>query len=336
MTSVPKDAGVPRLVGLGFREPSRQILETARVSEAAQMNDHGGRNSMTTRVNFFAAFSLLLCISAYGQSPNPNEVQIGPIPLVQPINGVSITVPVTTFMSVETKPEGLFLNARVIASLSDLQNKVGSIVDTFPFPTDNCRSYSANNPVVRIWGKQLTGSGNAIVLKLSGDVDVWDCRQNPIPNSKVEWRNDGPLHLSIPHVVTWPGSPIKNKLLNQPVTASLPATLGAPNDQTIAVSLGNPSVTLGGTYAGITNGLLNIAGININAIAKQMLDKAVDPSFLKQAIPNEYTSLNPKIIGATFSTDGSTVSATVTLSAKVPAAELTDLIKLLVEKKATP
>jgi hypothetical protein len=291
------------------------------------------RESTKSRLLIVIACGLSLIGAAHAQSVTPNEVQIGPVPIAQPINGVSVIVPVTSFMSLETKPEGLFLNARVYANLGDLQSKVGSIIDTFPLPTDNCRSYSANNPVVRIWGKQLTGSANTVVLKLSGDVDIWDCRENPIPNSKVEWRNDGPFHLSIPHIITWPGNPIKNKLLNQPLTASLPATLATANDQTVAVTLGNPDVALGGQYAGVTNGLLHIAGININAISKQLLDKAIDPSFLQQAIPSEYSKLNPKITAASFSTDGSTISAVVNFSAKVPAAELTDLIKLLVDRK---
>jgi len=77
-----------------------------------------------------------------------------------------------------------------------------------------------------------------------------------VPNSKVEWRNDGPFGLSVPHIVTWPGDPIRTRLANQPFTASLPASLAVPDNQTIAVQMGNPSVDFGGQFGGVTQGIL--------------------------------------------------------------------------------
>jgi hypothetical protein len=58
---------------------------------------------------------------------------------------------------------------------------------TFKLPSDNCGSYSANNPVVLIPSKELAFKDNSAVFSISGRVEIWDCREKPIPNSKVEW-----------------------------------------------------------------------------------------------------------------------------------------------------
>ena len=199
---------------------------------------------------------------------------------LEPANGIPVTVGVTTFLSIETKPEGLFVNARVLGDFFDLQRKIGSIVDTFPLPTNNCASYSANNPVARIWGKQLIATGNTAVLKLNGDVDLWDCRENPVPNSAVDLVEESWLGVKVkrPKVRTWPGDPIKNKLLNQPFEAFLPITASASGERTAAIKLGTPDIKLGGQYVAITNGILRIAGIDINAEAAKALAKAIDPA----------------------------------------------------------
>jgi hypothetical protein len=63
--------------------------------------------------------------------------------------------------------------------LSDLQSKIGSIIDKQDLPRNNCGSYSANNPVVTIDRKRLDLAGTAAVVTIGGEVDVWDCRENP-------------------------------------------------------------------------------------------------------------------------------------------------------------
>src|SRR5690348_11830089 len=102
----------------------------------------------------------LLCIAfrtldAQQETAASNEVQVGPIPVTQPINGIAVTLPITSSLNVTTGQNSLQFDARIVADLSDLQAKSGPIIDTFPVPTDNCRSFSANNQVVKIWGKEL-------------------------------------------------------------------------------------------------------------------------------------------------------------------------------------
>src|SRR5690349_6928849 len=106
------------------------------------------------------AVCVAICtIPCFGQ-PTPNEVQIGPIPVTQSISGVPVTIAVTSYMNITTDPDGLAIGTRLIGNLGDLQARIGTIVDTLPLPTNNCQSFSANNPVVRVWGKQLVLSGS--------------------------------------------------------------------------------------------------------------------------------------------------------------------------------
>jgi hypothetical protein len=284
----------------------------------------------------FIAFGDILTVFGQptGDSPKQNEMQVGPITITESVNGVSVSVGVTTFLSVETKPEGLFINGRVLGDFFDVQSKIGAIVDTFPLPTNNCASYSANNPVVRIWGKQLLATSNTGVLKLNGDVDLWDCRENPVPNSAVDWVEEKWLGVTVkrPKIRTWPGDPIKNKLLNQPFEASLSIAAQASGDRTAAIKLGTPDIKLGGKYVTITNGILSIAGVDINSEAAKALSKAIDPAKLQQSIPEDYAKLNPKISRVEFTDRGGHLTLVMLLSASVPADQLTDLIRLLVEK----
>lgn len=273
------------------------------------------------------AATLLLRIAS-GQSIG-NEVAIGPIPVPQNINGISVTLPVTAFVQITTVSSALQLRARVQIGLADLQTKVGEIVDTFAFPTNNCASFSGNNPVVRVWGKQLSVSGAALNLRLNGDAELWDCRENPVLNSKVEWKNDGVFGTPSPRVVTWPGDPIKNRLVNQPVTANVPATLKVSNDQTIAVELAPPTVDLGGQFGGVTDGVLRLAGVDVSARASEALRQGVSTSVLRQGIPPEFAKLNPRILGATFKDLAGKPVAEIQLAAAVPAADAGELLQLL-------
>ena len=268
-------------------------------------------------------------------SETSQELLLGPIPFTQPVQGIPVAIVSTTYLSLHTESDGLYLKAHVIADLTDLQAKIGSIIDTIPLPRNNCRSYSANNPVVTIWGKELKATGSTATLWLHGYVDVWDCRENPVPNSKVEWRVENiglGIKTEVPVVVTWPGNPIKNKLATQPFDISEPLEFIRISDSTVALRLGNPNVQLGGPFVGITKGILSIAGININAKARDALWQAIAPTKLQVSIPDEYLKLGPKIESASFQAVGNNLEVTMMLSARVPAAQINEVISQLAAK----
>src|ERR1039458_3635416 len=257
------------------------------------------------------------------------EVMIGPITIPADYAGIDISVPVRAFLQLESAADGISIAVRLQGDLSNLQSRVAQIIDTFPLPKDNCASYGASNAVVNVWGKQLTVADTRAILTLHGYVEIWGCASNPIPNSKVEWRNDGPFHASIPHVVTWPGDPIKTKIATQPFDVTLPISLTVVDEHTVALTPGQPTITLGGQYVGITNGILRIAGIDINGKAAEALHHAIDPDKLQQALPAEILKLNPKITKAAFLDAGGHLAVELSMFSKIPPAQLTGLLQIM-------
>lgn len=279
-------------------------------------------------------FIAIMAFSINVNAKDNNEVQVGPIAVQQDVNSISVTSNVTSFFSLKTENSALHLKARVIANLSDLQRKIGAIVDTFPLPHENCGSYSGNNPVVKLPTKSLTVSGNKALFSLSGNVEMWDCRENPIPNSKVEWevKDIGfGIKTKVPVVTTWPGSPIKNMLASQSFDATLPLIAYAPDTLTAAIKFEKPNINLKGQYAFITEGVLSIAGIDINAEAQKALDKAISPTSLQRSVPSEYLDLNPKIEDLEFFDLEGQLAMKINLTAAVPAEKLNNFVRLMVD-----
>ena len=136
-----------------------------------------------------------------------------------------------------------------------------------------------------------------------------------------------------PKVVTWPGNPIKNKLVTQPFDADLPVNLVRANETTVALSIGRPDIELKGQYVSITKGVLSIAGIDVNQKAADALNKAIDPEKLKLAIPSEFQEYNPNIDSARFIDDAGQLAAEMNMSALIPAEKVTALIKDLIDKR---
>jgi hypothetical protein len=283
---------------------------------------------------------LVAALALFSISPvfavEPDDLLVGPISYQQDVNGVPVTLTARTYFKIQTIDNKIYLKAQIIGDLGDLQHKIGAIVDTFRLPQDNCGSYSANNPVVSIPRKDLAFKNNAAVFSISGSVAMWDCRENPVPNTKVDWviENVGlGIKTKVPKVVTWPGSPIKNKLVTQPFDADLPVNLVRVNGTTVALSVGRPDIELKGQYVSITKGVLSIPGIDVNQKAADALTKAIDPEKLKLAIPSEFQEYNPSIDSARFIDDAGQLAAEINMSALIPAEKVTAIIKDLIDKR---
>lgn len=133
---------------------------------------------------FYALVAVLLFVSTLASAqPKADEVQVGPVTIPHQFQGVTVSQTVTGYFVIVSKPDGLYLNARLESNLHDLQVKFGSLIDTIPLPRDNCRSFSGNNPVVSLPTKSLSPENDAAKIKLSGEVKMWDCRENPIPET---------------------------------------------------------------------------------------------------------------------------------------------------------
>ena len=276
-----------------------------------------------------------LCASVASAQPSPDEVLVGPITVPQTINGVTLDLPVLSYLRLATIDGRLYLRARTLVDLRPLQASVGPLVDGFAFPTDSCATLGGKNPVVHVWGKQLAVSGNALVLTLTGDAERWDCRGNPVANSRLEWTTDNQLGIPVPHLALGPGEPVKNRLLKQPFTAALPATLRVATPQSVAIDLGTPNVQLGGQFGGVTANLLTLAGIDVSARAQEALRSAMGPALLEHALPEEFAKLLPQIGTARFIELAGAPAAAFELSAVVPPESITAFIRVLLNQSAS-
>lgn len=285
-----------------------------------------------------AFFIAVLRASSSALAAEPGEVVIGPISYVQDVNGVPVTIIATTYVKVITEDNQILVKARVVGNLSDLQQKIGTIVDTFDLPRDNCKSYSPKNPVVSIPRKELFFRDGAAVFSLGANVTVWACVENPVPNSKLEtgWCKVGPIKTKCPKVVTWPGSPIKTHAGAQNLDADIPVFLVRNNDHAVGIQFSKPDINLGDCswFACVAKGIVNLGGIDVNQKAYDALQKAIDPEKLRLAIPEELSSFNPVVEAARFVSDTGNLAAEISVSAMVPAASMTELIKQLLEKGA--
>jgi hypothetical protein len=256
--------------------------------------------------------------------PRKDESLFGPYSLSQTVQGVPLSTQASAFLSLLPEGDALRINVRVVPDLSDLQQKIGTLVDTISLPADNCAHFSLDNIVARIWGKQITVSGNVATLKLNGDVDVWTCLENPVPCTKVEW--DG----IVPRLITYGcNPPIKNRNVNQPFEATLPFRLVVVDPQTVAVELGDPNVNLGGALGGVTGKILKIAGVEINSRVKEALSQAINPDLLKASLPEDLRQFDSTITRAELLNNSSALAATFEMSTVVDGEGLARLVLLL-------
>lgn len=258
------------------------------------------------------AVTWALCCQAAGSQEltqaRPGEVLIGPVPFNQTVQGVTISPVASVFIS--TQPEGgqQQVTARVVVDLDDLQRKTGALVGTIALPADNCARFSADNVVVRLSGEDLTIQGDAAVLTVHGNGDLWWCLDNPFDH----------------------GHPAKGTVVqNQSFTATVPFRLTTPDTHTLAVVLGNPTVDLGGDHAELTNEVLRLVGVDLGGRLKAALDSAVGPQLLKSSLPDALAQLHPTISNARFLANAGALAATVELNAQVDAQTLVGLLASL-------
>jgi hypothetical protein len=211
----------------------------------------------------------------------------------------------------------------------NLQNKIGPLIDTIPLPTDNCSHFGLDNIVARIWGKQITVGDSGAILKLNGNVEVWTCVKNPVPCTRIE--RDG----IFPRVVFFDcNPPIKNRNLSQSFEALLPFSVEVVPPQSFGLKLGTPSIDLGGPLGDVTEGILRIAGVDINAEARKALERAVSPGSLTQTLPDFLTPYNPTLTRAELLSNSGSLALTLEAQATLTVAQFAELLTLLANRQS--
>lgn len=245
-------------------------------------------------------------------------IRLGPFPLTETVRGVPLNLRSSVFLSFEEGTDPLRLVSRVVVDLSDLQRKIDTIIDTIPLPTDNCARFAADNLVPRIWKKWVTIDGDVATLRLNGDLDIWQCIKNPIPCTELTW--DG--------IETYDcNEPIKNRI-NQPFDAEIAFRLGVSPPNAVRVVPGDPQLRLGGTGGSFTQQLLQIVGVDIQALLKEALDGAINPESLKAPLPVALQSLHPAFTRAAFFDNNGSLAASLEMTVTLDAATLPGVIGL--------
>lgn len=238
--------------------------------------------------------------SANTASNAPPKLDLGPYVRNTNLAGINIRVNTTATLESAVREEGTDLMLTLRADFHDLQVKFGQIVDTIPLRRDNCASYKPDNFVFSLSQRILTVSGDTAAAHIEGQVVVWTCLQNPIPNSRLDWeiRRIGPIRTKVPVVRTWPGNPIKTILLTQPFEVTLPIVLARQDDRSAQVEFGAIDVRLGGQYAAVTEAILKILKIDLGQKLQQKLADLNKTATLSYQLPQEFGRFGVKLISA--------------------------------------
>ncbi len=286
------------------------------------------------KLKYSTLFLIMIVVSTVAEPqmlfrPRSDEIVIGPVAIQESIQGIPVALRAWSFISILPINNQLTLQARVFADLSDLQRKVGKIIDTIPLPTKNCHHDGLDNLIARIWGKELAIRGTTARLTLRGDVEVWSCVKNPVPCTRVDW--DG----IIPRTRVYDcNPPIKNRNLKQPFEATLPFSLTVPDAQSVAIALGQPTINLGGPLGSVSAGILKIAGVNLNDKVKRALEQAIKPDMLKKSLPPEVQPFQLRIVSASLAAaDGGALTAIAEMKASISTVTATELIQTLIQQQ---
>jgi hypothetical protein len=221
------------------------------------------------------------------------------------VQGIPVAVPVKATLSIRRTETSVSLAVRLIADLGDLQAKAGSIVDTFPLPTDRCGHKGLDNVVVRIWGKEIIVEGNTATLKLHGDVEVWACVDVPFFGTQQQ------------------------PLGQQPFDAFFPFRFVRRDARTVGLELGDPRIDLGGGLGPVTQGILDLFKIDLGSRAKDALSQAILPGLLQAQLPEAVAGIGLAFQGATFASEGGHLVAQVDVGATAAGDILSRILQTL-------
>jgi len=256
---------------------------------------------------------------ALAQTP-AHGLRIGPRPFTATVQGVPLDLNSSVFVNVKPLEKGQFLlSARLVADLSDLQRKIGDIIDTVQLPSDNCARFADNNLVPSISGKQITIEGEVATLRLSGELEVWKCEKNPL----YEFCK-----------LFGCGEVIKTKL-EATFDLKIPVRSAVGDSSTVVFVLGDPQIEIRGKrdVDRLAEGILRAAGVDIEGKVKTALGHAIKPDLLRVPLPAELKHLDPTLTRAQFFNNAGGLATSLEMTAAVAGHDLLGLLKLLAPKE---
>jgi hypothetical protein len=255
------------------------------------------------------------------------QLGIGPIPITSSINGIPVTVSVTSWISVSSVGDEIAVDARLFADLIDVQKKFSDIVDSFKRNAGDCnRSADGQNPVVSFRSGSLWPSSDQLIIFVRGDIDIWSCIVGR-PQSAVRWepKKIAFLTLKLPVQRTW-RNVRKNISGSESFHGMLRVALAEKDDANVALRLAKPTIRFEGEPT-LTNTNLNLAMTNMNQKLSKALQSAIDVAKLKGTLPKELQKLNMTIVSARFRDRGGHAIAEINLAAKTSRNTTTSLLQ---------
>lgn len=256
------------------------------------------------------------------------QLAVGPVPIVSSINGIPITVSVTSWIKVSPVGDEIAVDARIFADLIDLQKKFSDVVTSFKRSAGNCnRSADGQNPVVSFRSASLWPRNDQLIMFVRGDIDIWSCTVGP-RQSAIRWekKNISFLTLKLPVQRTWRNVK-KNMDGTQPFHGTLLVSLAEKDGANVALRNTEPNLRLDGEPTFATNANLNLAKTDMNEKVSKTLQSAIDLTKLKGVLPRELQKLNMTINSARFRDLGGHAIVEINLAGKASGIATTSLLQ---------
>ena len=272
---------------------------------------------------------LLGTLLAIGLIPGATaQLAVGPVPITSSINGIPITVSVTSWITVNSVGDETTVDARIFADLIDLQKKFSDVVDSFKRSARNCnRSADGQNPVVSFKSGSLWPRNDQLIMFVRGDIDIWSCSVGP-PQSAIRWEKTKVsfLTLKLPVRRTWRNVK-RNMDGTQPFHGTLLVSLAEKDGTNVALRNTEPNLRLDGEPTFATNANLSLAKTDMNDKVSKTLRSAIDLTKLKDVLPKELQKFNMTVNSARFRDRGGHAIAEINLVGKASSTTTTSLLQ---------
>ena len=256
------------------------------------------------------------------------QLAIGPIPITSNINGIPVTLSVTSWISVNSVGDEITVNARLFADLIDLQKKFSDIMSSLKRSAGDCnRNADGQNPVVSFKNGSLWPSSDQLIVFVRGDIDIWSCTVGR-EQSAIRWepKKVAFLTLKLPVKRTW-RNVRKNINGSEPFHGMLRVALAEKDDANVALGVNKPTIRFGSEPTFVTDTNLNLAMTDMNQKVSKALQSAIDVAKFKDAFPRELQKLNMTIISARFRDRGGHAIAEINLAARTSENTTTSLLQ---------
>jgi hypothetical protein len=256
------------------------------------------------------------------------QLAVGPVPITSSINGIPITVSVTSWITVSSVGDETTVEARIFADLIDLQKKFSDVVDSFKRSARNCnRGSDGQNPVVSFRGGSLWPRNDELIMFVRGDIDIWSCSVGRA-QSAIRWEKTKVsfLTLKLPVRRTWRNVK-RNMDGTQPFHGTLLVSLAEKDGANIALRNTEPNLRLDGEATFATNANLSLAKADMNEKVSKTLRSAIDWTKLKDVLPKELQKFNMTISSARFRDRGGHAIAEINLTGKASSVTTTSLLQ---------